>query len=610
MPDTVQATLGWGAPGNDSFTPFVNMQMLAGRTGEVDLAKTDSQAEVTLRADTEYFLEADLITYPYLNPSLRRTYDEEFQGILSLLADPTANTWKLKFPEGVVPLRIDGYLSPRREAWQSYLSFSYRNISRTSPSQEGWKPPWVLTDSYGFKFTVADTAGTETEHDVIFKAPLIAYPTNTNAGRYGQSKITAGARPFDPATQKVWGGPLADGRTPVLYPFPPGASINDGDYFIATNGAFGMLDLVARGPGDTDYPGSGPFNFYIRPTRRWRYDRTQWVEDTSIDLGVNINDTHIDADLSVHKFEFVDSVATWTEIPNVEISDVSTANVTVGMLDADESPSVDGTADGDVFISTFDYPGANVPVSVGGNVQTITPFRADARLWRWNATDSEWVFQQWIFGMPQTYENYVAILEDGLPDNVSVAFYDIDRYTYPFLFVVCDDVGPNVSIAIRDLTTSDVSGISTFRDFRATRWRRTAGGPHTPLNSDGGRWASDTPSPYYHQRPEQIFTAQWQEGATTADNGVLWEFIKNTDNPTHADFPIIDGTRISTVDRHGNAQMIDDLSIEATVTPAALGIGDNATLTNRIAAVEGVNTDQQDEIDELESEVDALRGHL
>lgn len=35
MPDPVQITLGYGAPGDDSFTPFMNMQMLAGRTGEV-----------------------------------------------------------------------------------------------------------------------------------------------------------------------------------------------------------------------------------------------------------------------------------------------------------------------------------------------------------------------------------------------------------------------------------------------------------------------------------------------------------------------------------------------------------------------------------------------
>ena len=136
-----------------------------------------------------------------------------------------------------------------------------------------------------------------------------------------------------------------------------------------------MLDLVARAPGDTDYPGSGPFNFYIRPTRRWRYDRTQWVEDNTIDLGVNINDTHIDADLSVHKFEFVDSVATWTEIPNVEISDVASANVTVGMLDADASPTVDGTADGDVFISTFDCARTQCPCKCGrdcSNCDTVS----------------------------------------------------------------------------------------------------------------------------------------------------------------------------------------------------------------------------------------------
>ena len=183
MPDTVQATLGWGAPGNDSFTPFMNLQMLAGRTGEVDLAKTDSQAEVTLRADTEYFLEADLITYPYLNTSLRRIYDDEFAGILSLLTDPTANTWKLKFPEGVSPIKIDGFLSPRREAWQAYLSFSYRNISRTNPSQEGWKPPWVLTDSYGFKFTVADTVGNRDRARCYFQGSACRIPNKHQRGQ-------------------------------------------------------------------------------------------------------------------------------------------------------------------------------------------------------------------------------------------------------------------------------------------------------------------------------------------------------------------------------------------------------------------------------------------
>ena len=74
------------------------------------------------------------------------------------------------------------------------------------------------------------------------------------------------------------------------------------------------------------------------------------------------------------------------------------------------------------------------------------------------------------------------------PDNVTVAFYDIDRYTYPFLFVVCDDVGPNVSIAIRDLRTSDVPGISTFRDFQGCALAQNCGWTTRPaLNSR--RWA-------------------------------------------------------------------------------------------------------------------------
>ena len=105
----------------------------------------------------------------------------------------------------------------------------------------------------------------------------------------------------------------------------------------------------------------------------------------------------------------------WTEFPGVEISDVATASVTVDTLDADASPTTTGSADGDIFISTHEYPpDPNTPVAtnIPGEDQ-VEPFNFDHRMWRWDGTNSEWVFQQWLFGFPQTYDAYIGAINEA-----------------------------------------------------------------------------------------------------------------------------------------------------------------------------------------------------
>ena len=110
--------------------------------------------------------------------------------------------------------------------------------------------------------------------------------------------MTYGARPFDFATNRVFAVILGDTQTPDDRAVPGDPVFVDGDIFVDIGG-FGFYDLVNLDASGQP-TGSFPFRRFVRPTRRWRYNGTAWVEDTTIDFsGVNFDDTHIDADLSV-----------------------------------------------------------------------------------------------------------------------------------------------------------------------------------------------------------------------------------------------------------------------------------------------------------------------
>ena len=402
---------------------------------------------------------------------------------------------------------------------------------------------------------------------------------------------------------------LGDTQTPDDHNLPTGTVLATGDIFV-DNEALGFYDLVPLDLDGMPFSGSGnAFRFHVFPARRWRYDGADWVLDATIAFnGTNLGDTHIDSDLTVWTplWNSTTWLVEWVEIENVELSDVPTASITVDTLAAGASPTVTGSADGDIFISTYDYPHPTMPVTaniVAGD-PPITAFNFDHRYWRWDSTNLEWVFQQWLFGVPQTYDNFLTIMNEALDGVATAVWYDSEDFTYPYIFVLCNEIGINVSISLRDLNSRDIPGIRAFRDFQARRWHDESGGPHGEFNDYGGRWTSYAPS--YGSGSIDVYTGDWSRvGVVSADDqSVLWQFEKDTDNPTDRNFPIIHETRLSTVDMHGNAQMIDDFVIGAEVAASSLGLGSTVDeLNQRTAAIEAGQIVQDGRIHDLELDV-------
>ena len=101
----------------------------------------------------------------------------------------------------------------------------------------------MLQDGYGHRFTITDSAGVETDYDVIYKAPAIQHPSG-NAQAYGQSKVTAGARPFDFASNRVFWATLGDMQTPDDRTIPGSPVLATGDIFV-DSGLLGFYDRIA-----------------------------------------------------------------------------------------------------------------------------------------------------------------------------------------------------------------------------------------------------------------------------------------------------------------------------------------------------------------------------